>query len=151
MATLLPHAIAPLFERLCADADAPVDSAALDERGLRASIGRELARLLNSRSRLDFETFERRELTVLDYGLPDFSALSTRSGEDLERLRRAVQRAIARYEPRLQHPRIRIEPAAGTARARIRIEAAISLGLTLRPVQFEIAADPHVLPAEEVS
>ena len=142
MPALLPVAPIPLLDRLCSDAD-PAEGAALDARGLQASIARDLGRLHNARSRLGFDDFVARDTTVIDYGLPDFGALSARSGDDLSVLQRAVEHAIRRFEPRLLNPRVAIDPIAGVQhRARLRIDATVRLGAELRRVQFELDAEP---------
>lgn len=143
MSGLLPTARAPLLERLCAGADAPVDSAMLDAHGLQASIARELGRLLNTRTHLTFDAFGASGGSVIDYGLPDHSALSPRSSSDLERLRLAITQAVARFEPRLVDTRVTVGDCPGQpARARITLDAHIRLGLEMRRVQFTLEADP---------
>ncbi|WP_085316754.1 type VI secretion system baseplate subunit TssE [Derxia lacustris] len=142
MHALLPVAPIPLFDRLCADADA-ASGATLDAAGLEASIACDLARLLGTRSRLGFDAFLAADPTVVDYGLPDISALSAGSGDDLALLRRAVEQAIRRYEPRLLDARIAVAPVAGAPHlAQLRIDAAMRLGGELRRVRFELDAEP---------
>lgn len=139
MSGLLPTAIAPLFERLCSD----VDELMLDANGLQASIGREVGRVLNTRSRLSFDEFSDSTGGVIDYGMPDHSALSPQSDEDMRRLQQAVLQALARYEPRLIHTRVTVSDWPGKpARARITIDASVRLGLEMRRVQFELEVDP---------
>lgn len=77
---------------------------------------------------------------VLDYGLPDFSALSLRSSEDRLLLERAIARAITCFEPRLMHPQVNVEEAGQAERALVRISAAVRIGQELRRVQFALPA-----------
>src|ERR1051325_9804857 len=59
---------------------------------LKQSVARELARLLNTRAAWPLSEREGREMSVLDYGLPDFSPLSALSGDDQARLRSEERR-----------------------------------------------------------
>ena len=113
MPSPLPSAPAPLFDRLCAPAGSeaePLDARGLrdddapvietlrslgrvdrhDAQALRESLARELGLLLGTRSRLPLSRYAAEADTVLDWGLPDFTALSPRSGDDREALREAV-------------------------------------------------------------
>ena len=78
--------------------------------------------------------------TVLDFGIPDFSALSCRSTSDLAAVCQAVQHAIALFEPRLSHTQVvAIHDDTGhRGQANLQISGAVRLGLTLRRVDFDI-------------
>src|SRR6202162_2251401 len=87
----------PLFERLVENADASMSG----EDALRQSVARELSRLLNARSRLAMEAFLQSEGTVTDYGVPDFSERSLRSGPDRDAIAGAIRHAIKLFAPRV--------------------------------------------------
>src|ERR1700742_586093 len=107
----------PLFDRIAEpDGFAQGGPSALAD-ALRASIARDLARLLNTRSRLSFEAFAACEGSVLDYGMPDFSARSVESGADRNAIAAAIARAIALFEPRLVNVTVHLAPASVTRRA----------------------------------
>ena len=80
----------------------------LDREGLMRSIRLELHRLLNTRSYYSADANGRRERTVIDYGLPDYSALYTRNPEDHKRLAALVQSTVEAYEPRIRNVRIEV-------------------------------------------
>ncbi|WP_028311598.1 type VI secretion system baseplate subunit TssE [Derxia gummosa] len=142
MPAALPAAPMPLFDRLCSD-DETADGAVLDARGLRQSLAGELSRLLNTRSRLGLAEYADKAATVLDYGLPDFSALSARSADDLAALRDAIAHAIRLFEPRLMHAEVTLtDDPASPQRARVHIDAAVRLGHELRRVRFDLDAEP---------
>jgi len=82
----------------------------LNKDQLRASIRRDLEWLLNTRTPIPASQFDRKELTVLDYGVPDFSSYTTTSATDQQRLARRLKRAISAFEPRLQDIRINVNP-----------------------------------------
>src|SRR5215212_5634854 len=99
-----------LFERL-AGGDPPAAREGArpfrvhETASLKESVRRELARLLNTRSSAGLDS-RGGEMSVLDYGVPDFSSLSALSGDDRVRLSAAVAQSIAAFEPRLRDVRI---------------------------------------------
>jgi type VI secretion system protein ImpF len=140
MSDLSRSAAVPLFQRLCAREGELGDAASFDAAGLQASIANELARLLNTRCGLTMAEFLNCQGTVLDYGVPDFSALSCRSSDDLTLVGQAVGHAIALFEPRLSHTQVVATPgnASAPGRAQLNIVAAVRLGLSLRRVDFDM-------------
>ena len=140
MADLARSSPVPLFQRLCAQEGELGDTASFDAAGLQTSIAHELARLLNTRCGLTMAEFLDCQGTVLDYGVPDFSALSCRSTDDLTLVSQAVQHAIALFEPRLSQTEVRASHGAAShpGRALLHIMGAVRLGLTLRRVEFDM-------------
>ena len=109
-----PAALArlPLFERL-ADADpGRADDArpihVLDRAGLQASVWRELMRIMNRRC----VPRPQAELSVLEYGLPDWTGLYASNPDDRLRIGRSVLRAVRAFEPRLGEPKVEVTPSA---------------------------------------
>jgi type VI secretion system protein ImpF len=80
----------------------------LTREGLRESVRRELHALLNTRSALPAAVYLERELTVIDYGIPDLSDFSAAHPEDRARLAVLVLRAVQAYEPRLSEVRVTV-------------------------------------------
>lgn len=107
----------------------------------REAISRDLEDLLNTRSegaRLIPGAFEECRKSSLTYGIPDFSSYSLLSLHDRDRIRRALEQAIALHEPRLSRVRIALEPQRGFERAlRFRIDALMELGPDREKVQFD--------------
>lgn len=104
---------------------------------LKESVRRELARLLNTRSTAPIDGGG--EMSVLDYGVPDFSPLSALSGDDRARLARAVARAIEAFEPRLRDVRVTPEGLRPDDRALIlRLDALLVIGEYAEPVRFQM-------------
>ena len=81
----------------------------LDRAGLLESVRRELERLLSSRSPLPAHRLAGRELTVIDYGLPDLADFPAAGPEDHQRLAALIERVVAAFEPRLKDIRVRVE------------------------------------------
>jgi len=112
-----------------------------DVRALKRSVARDLEMLLNTRQEALSELPEsleevRRSLVV--YGLPDFTDASLMSPRDRMRIRRALEDAIAVFEPRLERVRITVEDPASHERAmRFRVEGWLRVEPTPAPVAFD--------------
>ena len=131
----------PLFERLVEDADAWLEG----EGALKASVARELSRLVNARSRLTMAEFARSECGVLDYGVPDFSERSLRSGTDREAILAAVRHAIALFEPRLANVVVKFDFRGEAGRdAVLVVDGDIRVERSVQHVFFELAAGAGV-------
>jgi type VI secretion system protein ImpF len=135
----------PLFDRLV-DLEPRVPKEprplrALDLRGLRESVRRELERLLNTRSSLPVDRLaERAELsvlTVLEYGIPDLSAYSAGSAEDQGLLAGIIARAVTAFEPRLRGVKVAVVRLEDDQRGlRLRIDAVLTVDEVAEPVSF---------------
>jgi len=105
---------------------------------LKESVRRELVRLLNTRSTAGLGS-RGGEMSVLDYGVPDFTALSALSGDDRVKLSAAVAQAIAAFEPRLRDVRVSAEGLRSNDRALIlRLDALLVVGDHAEPVSFPL-------------
>ncbi|RAR65739.1 type VI secretion system protein ImpF [Paraburkholderia unamae] len=142
----------PLFDRLGAQGEAYLP----DEDALRASIARDLARLLNTRARQPYEAWLAGDGSAIDYGLPDFSARTLRSGADREAIAAAVARAIAWFEPRLVDVAVGFNETDRHANdAVLTIRATMRAGERISHVAFELAggalsiADPSPDPRND--
>ena len=142
MSDLSRRSAVPLFERLCAREGESGDTSSFDAAGLQLSIANELRRLLNTRCNLTATEFLTRHVTVLNYGVPDFSSISNRSFTDLSLLSSVVEHAIARFEPRLSHTQVQAVPSGREPGfVNMHITAAVWLGMTLRRVDFDVPVD----------
>ena len=96
--------IVPLFDRLGSELDNidGIEKNFLTPIGLEQSVMIELNRLSTTRSRLTFDEFVKNDLTVLDYGLPDFTGYSVQNDENRRAVKVAIVKAIENYEPRLK-------------------------------------------------
>jgi len=125
----------PLFERLVTDADASLPG----EDSLRQSIARELMRLINSRSHLTMDAFAHSDGTVIDYGVPDFSERTLRSGEDRDAIAAAISRAITLFEPRLVNVKVSFSFLPGREQHPVlTIAARLNVGVSVEHVSFEL-------------
>lgn len=106
-------------------------------RQLMASVMRDLSWLLNSRTSHPPEEFDRRELTVIDYGIPDFGSYSPANPDDQRLLASRLARAIAFFEPRLKNVSVRVAPAMPNERSlQVAVDAELVVDEVREPVSF---------------
>ena len=109
---------------------------------LRESVRRELDRLLNSRCTLREEELQGRRLTVLEYGLPDYSGWYTRDPNAQKRLAALVKRTVEAYEPRLSDVEVRVDDAPqNERRLRVFVAGNIRIGDVVEAVSFPLALE----------
>jgi type VI secretion system protein ImpF len=104
-------------------------------RGFKVSLCRDMAALLNTRrAEEDFPPgYEEATNSLLSFGVADFTSYDLKNGDDQERVRRSIERAVRQFEPRLTRVTVSIEEPD-----------------PLRPVlQFQIAAMMRIEPAAE--
>lgn len=134
---------ASLFDRLIEDDGSIPTQERLDPR---ATVLRDLRRLLNTR-RAGTEMLAPESATVLDYGIPNFTPMS--SLQDMERLGDLIANAIRIFEPRLGSPQVLLRPLAGRPD---RVLGSVSgvLEVDGRPerILFPLAIDPQAGEAQ---
>lgn len=109
-------------------------------RELKQSVRRDLEWLFNSRSYLGEidEKLEETPISVVAYGLPDFTGISVRSHHELKRLRKSIEAAIKNYEPRFLDVKVTLEPINNTDRIlNFRIEAFLNVEPSPEPIVFD--------------
>lgn len=112
----------------------------LDRRALRESVRRDLGWLLNTRCPLRAHELEGQERTAINYGVPDFSAMSPQNLDERQRLARNIAHTINAYEPRLKHVRVRVEEFLPDEKSlRVRVDAILSVESIEEPVSFAAA------------
>lgn len=132
---------APLFDRLVDLEPRSRREArpfrALDRRGLRESVRRELERLLNTRSSLPASRLAERELTVIDYGVPDFVDQTPKNPTDRARIAKILERTIAAFEPRLREVRVEIGDLRDEKQALwVKVDALLVVDEVREPISF---------------
>jgi type VI secretion system protein ImpF len=118
----------------------PLASRSKSLRQLKEAVKRDLEQLLNTRQSGDWLPADLKELnnSLAAYGLPDFSAVSIKSPAEQTRLRRALEAAIATFEPRLEDINITLLPLAGLQRSlHFRIDARLKIEPAPEPVTFD--------------
>jgi type VI secretion system protein ImpF len=89
----------------------------MDRPDIRAAISRDLSWLLNTRTPLTAEQFDSRDLTVIDYGVPDFGKGTPENVRDQKQRAARTEKAIRVFEPRLQNVKVSIVPEMGSERS----------------------------------
>ena len=115
-------------------------------RALKASLWRDLSALLNTKRREEEipEEFAEVNRSLLTFGLPDFSSYSLKNPSDQIRLRRALESAIRRFEPRLEKVTVTLETPMETDPAlRFRVDAMLRIEPFPEPVSFETLLQPE--------
>jgi len=144
MSELVRGSSVPLFDRLAANEGTGKDASwLLLPEQLQASIGRELSRLFNTRSRLPPSEFHQNSGTVIDYGVPDFSALYARRGDDVAVLESALAQAVTLFEPRLSNVTVKVQGMVQRAdAAAVTVGGDVMIGLKAQRVSFELEMNP---------
>jgi len=109
-------------------------------RELKAAFKRDLEWLLNTRRTIEPAPDSARETvrSVYQYGFPDITSKSLLSDRDQADLVREMESAIAVFEPRLKHPRVRMERVESGYRAlRFVIEGLLWMDPAPEPVRFD--------------
>lgn len=114
----------------------------MDGERIHASIRTELIQIFATRSSCPFQAFFENDHGVLDYGVPDSSAMSMDSIADRQRLEAALVLAVERFEPRLSDVTVNVQPSAERgADALVKITGRLRLGLTTQHATFVL--DPR--------
>jgi type VI secretion system protein ImpF len=111
-------------------------------RQLKVSLCRDLAVLLNTRrAEKDFAPgYAEATNSLLSFGVTDFTSYDLKGGADPDRVRRSIERAIRRFEPRLARVSVTIqEPDPLRPVLQFQIEALLRIGAADEPVTFDIS------------
>jgi type VI secretion system lysozyme-like protein len=132
-----------LFERLVdlypGSDDAERPFRILNREQLKASVRRELERLLNTRCSLPLHGFGEVERSVVNYGIPDFSSLSAQNADDHALIASIVGQTITAFEPRLRQVRVEVQPIEDEERSLwLTIDAVMEIDLFNEPVSFPV-------------
>lgn len=134
-----PKVRMPLFDRLSereslTRADAG-PSRTYGKDDLLKSVSREVHHLFNTRCRHTIEAYLDKDLTVLDYGIPDLAHLAAGKPEDLGLTARVLGRALSFFEPRLKEVRVSVFKTGPDA-SLSRVDAILDVETIREPVTF---------------
>ena len=136
----------------------PVQSRAQGLRQMKQSVRRDLEWLLNARqsspvvantdqadhNSTSASIAHELQSSLIFYGLPDFSSASTLSVADQRRISRAIETAVAKFEPRLSDVTVTLLPMREIERAlRFRIDARLRVEPAPEPVTFDTVLHIH--------
>ncbi|MEZ5666429.1 MAG: type VI secretion system baseplate subunit TssE [Alphaproteobacteria bacterium] len=113
---------------------------------LRQAVGRDLELLLNTRQRCLPLPDGMSELprSVVNYGIPDFAGANLAREAESRQLRRDVEEAIRRFEPRLRDVKVELlEPGESLDRSlRLRIDATVEAEPFPEHVVYDSVLEP---------
>jgi type VI secretion system protein ImpF len=113
-------------------------------RQVKSAVGRDLENLLNTKCFTSSTVAEGNKLdsSLFTYGLPDFTSANPRSPSVKQKLRKEIEKAIAKFEPRLRNVKIQIEePEINERNLRFKITALLILDPVTEPVTFDTIFD----------
>lgn len=123
-------------------------------RTLKTGLRRDLEWLLNTRQPVDIPTGTELQKSLYVYGLPDISSLGLSNLSDRERLTRAIEVAVARFEPRLANVRVNLTSVAGEKLPQLRftIEGMLRIDPSPEHVTFdtllELSSKEYIVQGE---
>jgi type VI secretion system protein ImpF len=110
-------------------------------RELKQLVSRDIEALLNTRRELlagASPEYTEVNSSLLMFGLPDFTSLSLLNSEHRTLIRRSVEEALRKFEPRLKSVRVTLEPPRRfDAVLHFRIDALLRMDPTPEPVTFD--------------
>ncbi len=110
----------------------------LSPKKQKASIARDLMWLLNTRTPIPASLYRQKELTVIDYGIPDFGKSSPANPDDRDILAQSMSKAISVYEPRLRNVRVFVKPETRDEKTLVVvIEAIMAVDEVREPISFQ--------------
>ena len=124
----------------------PVQRRLLDIRQIKAVVVRDLENLLNTRRRILSVPASYKEInnSVFMYGLGDFTSENPKNSSVRQRLRQDVEKAIARFEPRLKNVTVRLEEDIEKERnLRFRISGLLVVEPETETVSFDTYFDTN--------
>jgi type VI secretion system protein ImpF len=137
----VPSILDRLFDEQPGLSQEPVTDRLQSVREFEKAVARDLEALLNTRQETLEELpteFTELERSLVCYGLPDFTSFSLDDQDDRDRIRRAVEKTIATFEPRLQRVRVTMETSREKDRGlRFRIDALLRVEPAPEPVTFD--------------
>jgi len=117
-------------------------------RQMKASVGRDLQNLLNTRCRATSwpEGLPELDKSLAAYGIPDCVGINTGSRDQQRELRRMIQRAVENFEPRLINVQVSVSDTNDlTDRAlRFRIDAMLKVDPAPEPVAYDSRLDATI-------
>jgi len=114
----------------------------MSEADMRSCVRRDLSWLLNTRTSIDGDRFDAEELSVIDYGMPDFGSYSPQNKKDRKRIAKRMKKAITLFEPRLQNVEVDVLPDMPDEKRLVAtIQADLVIDHIREPVRFKTILD----------
>ena len=114
-------------------------------RELKQSVRRDLENLLNTRWRCMVwpPNLDEVDLSLINYGIPDFTGANMGAPSERERLRQIVERIVKKFEPRFKSIKVKLLDNSDKAdrTLRFRIDALLHAEPAPEPVTFDSQLD----------
>lgn len=144
--TLIPSVLDRLLDDRPDLSDDPQYERVQNLDDLERVVARDLEALLNTRREALEELppeFTELQGSLLVYGLPDFTALSLAGSRDRTRIHRAIEHAIATFEPRLERVRVTLqEPTEKERGLHFCVDALLRAKPSPVPIRFDAELHP---------
>jgi type VI secretion system protein ImpF len=115
-------------------------------RELKQSVRRDLENLLNTRWRCTVwpPNLDEIDLSLINYGIPDFTGINMAAPSERERLRQIIERIVKKFEPRFKSIKVKLLDNSDKAdrTLRFRIEAMLHAEPAPEPVAFDSQLEP---------
>ena len=122
----------------------PVQYRLVSIGAIKASVKRDLEKLLNTRRQILIPPVEYKEVnsSLFVYGLQDFTSKNPKSPSVKLKLRQDVEKAVSRFEPRLKNVTVYLEtPTQNERNLRFRITGLLVIEPIKEPVTFDTYYD----------
>lgn len=143
---LLPSVLDRLMDNEPDVSTEPQWARAQSLRQFELGVLRDVEAMLNTRQSRPTLPGEFKEVSqsVLTFGLPDLSGSGVGSNDDCEQLRRAVELALSRFEPRLRQVSVRIRERQNDNERTLRmvIDAMLMVDPDPQPITFDTVVQP---------
>ena len=110
----------------------------------KALVARDLEKLLNTKGPVfaPLPSFREVSRSLYTYGLMDFTSLTPKNASVRQRLRREIETAIQRFEPRLKHVTVRLEADGSNEQTvRFKITGLLEIEPLKEPIAFDTLLD----------
>lgn len=115
-------------------------------REMKMSVQRDLENLLNTRWRcIAFPPrLDELELSLVNYGIPDFTGIRYASANEREEFRRIIETVVRKFEPRFKRVNVKLVDNADSLdrTCRFRIDALLFAEPAPEPVVFDTTLEP---------
>lgn len=115
-------------------------------RDLKQSVRRDLENLLNTRWRCVAwpPNLEEVDLSLVNYGIPDFTGINMAAPSERERLRQIIERIVRKFEPRFKSVKVKLLDNVDDSdrTLRFRIDALLYAEPAPEPVVFDSQLEP---------
>jgi type VI secretion system protein ImpF len=135
-----------LIDRLSRDVGKGSRTGGVSLRGLKESVRRDLENLLNTRRRAASwpPNYEELELSLYNYGIPDFTSTNASSASDVQQFLRSLEEVIRRFEPRFKSVRVSLPESVTTEDRvlRFRVDGLLHAEPAPEPAAFSTEIEP---------